>query len=77
MPEDLYNLSVEEVAELIAAERARQIDKGYTPEHDDEHGVPHLITWAQNYVHNGEPIKAMALMAAAMECYERKMAGVA
>lgn len=27
----------------IKVERTRQIEKGWTPEHDDEHGVAHLV----------------------------------
>lgn len=35
--------------ELIAAERQRQIDKGYTTEHDAEHGARVLIEAAVGY----------------------------
>lgn len=27
----------------VTAERSAQEEKGYTPEHDDEHGVQHLL----------------------------------
>jgi hypothetical protein len=50
----------EHTAEL---ERARS--KGYTQEHDHEHGPQHLLDWATEYIYRGEPIKAAALIAAA------------
>lgn len=30
----------------VTAERSAQEEKGYTPEHDDEHGVQHIIAEA-------------------------------
>lgn len=36
--------------DIIAAERARQIAKGYTPEHDREHAVGDLINAADGYL---------------------------
>ncbi|WP_295792028.1 hypothetical protein [uncultured Microbacterium sp.] len=32
----------------VTAERSRQEEKGWTPEHDDEHGVQHLLVEAYN-----------------------------
>jgi hypothetical protein len=38
-------------AEIIAAERQRQIEEeGWSPEHDDEHGRGQLARAAENYV---------------------------
>ncbi|WP_309132658.1 hypothetical protein [Brevibacterium sp.] len=41
----------------VGAERLRQIEKGYTPEHDDEHGPQGLVElvdsklmWARNAI---------------------------
>lgn len=36
--------------EAIAAERQRQIDKGYTIEHDAGHGIRHLVRAAKAYL---------------------------
>lgn len=67
----------------IYAERARQIKKGYTQEHDDEHGVAHLLGWAGSYILRAkfapDPatardrlIKMAALTVAAIEAHDRK-----
>lgn len=34
----------------VLAEKERQVEKGYTPEHDDEHGGDHLIEVAESYL---------------------------
>jgi hypothetical protein len=66
------------VYDEIAAERARQIEKGYTPEHDDEHGVNHITGWARRYVPYAgwidtreRAIQAAALLVAAVEAIDR------
>lgn len=41
--------------ELIAAERARQIAKGWTPQHDDEHDDGELIYAAGQIIHEVIP----------------------
>lgn len=60
--------------ERIAEERQRQIAKGYTPAHDDEHGIPHLVEWAQYFAWKGEALKAEAMHEAIREAYERAAA---
>lgn len=70
--------------ESIAAERARQIEKGWTPEHDDEHSTNHLVNRAITYAHAGryeahlerdllrdQLVKAAALLVAAIERLDR------
>lgn len=52
---------------LVREERARQVEKGYTKEHDREHGPLHLMALAQVYGRLGEPVKAAALTDAAMD----------
>lgn len=51
----------------IAKERARQIEKGYDAAHDREHGIDHLLTWAQEYVRVSRHVEAAALIEAARE----------
>lgn len=51
----------------IEAERNRQIEKGYDQAHDEEHGVDHLLTWAQEYARVTKPVEAAALIEAARE----------
>lgn len=47
------------------AELERARSKGYTEEHDHEHGPQHLLDWATEYLYRGEPVKAAGLIAAA------------
>ena len=63
----------------ISDERKRQIEKGYTHEHDDEHGVEHLLGWsiahtrsARNIEDRAGYIKAIALLVSAVEAHDRK-----
>lgn len=51
----------------INVERERQREKGFTSEHDREHGVDHLLMWAQEYARRGKPVKSAALIEAARE----------
>jgi len=53
--------------EQINAERARQIEKGYTPEHDRQHGIAHVLRYALHYGSRGEHLKAYAMVEAALE----------
>lgn len=66
----------------VWAERRRQIEGGYTHAHDDEHGVGHLIEWAEAYFtgsgtyqlghyNRDNMIKGIALMVAAVEALDR------
>lgn len=69
-------MTKEEWDAAIAAERKRQIEKGYSAEHDDEEGIDHLLSWAQRYAWRGQPIKAAALLEAASEVLFRRKNGV-
>lgn len=51
-------------AGAVAAERRRQIAKGYTLEHDVEAGPVHLVSMARKYVTRGDAIKADAVLEA-------------
>lgn len=55
----------------VSAERQRQIEKGYTAEHDDKHGARHLINWAAENVVNGKPVRALALLGATLQHLDR------
>lgn len=56
----------------LAEERDRQVAKGYTPQHDDEHGVRHLLNWAIEYARLGKHVEASALVWAAMDSLDRR-----
>ncbi len=51
----------------IVNERKRQIDKGYNAAHDAEHGLDHLLMWAQEYAAMGKVVQSMAMIEAARE----------
>ncbi|HWU28043.1 MAG TPA: hypothetical protein VN041_02995, partial [Microbacterium sp.] len=53
--------------EQINAERARQIEKGHTPEHDRQHGIAHVLRYVLHYGSRGEHLKAYAMVEAALE----------
>lgn len=57
--------------QTIQAERNRQIEKGYDETHDAEHGVDHLLTWAQEYARTSDPVASAALVEAAREQLRR------
>lgn len=66
--------------EDIAAERASQIEKGWTPEHDDEHGFGHLMNLALGRIRNEllppsreELVQAAALIVAGIEWMDRNV----
>lgn len=68
-PEGLVFDSIEEATrarfdQSVEAERARHAMKGYTPEHDAEHGIDHLIAWAYEYTWRGDRVKAAAMLVA-------------
>lgn len=62
--------SAEEWADRIRAARERAVAKGYTPEHDAQHGVRHLLSWAIDYARRGRPEDSSGLIAAAIELAE-------
>lgn len=53
----------------IVDERCQQPSKGYTSDHDREHGLDHLLEWAQEYARIGEPLKSAALIEAARDLH--------
>lgn len=59
--------TVEEWAERARAAREKAIAKGYTPEHDAQHGIRHLLNWAIDYARRGRGEDSSGLMMAAME----------
>lgn len=61
-----------EYAEILDAVRARQIAKGYTPEHDDEHGIRHLLNWAIDYARRRRPDDSAGMIRAALELLDRQ-----
>lgn len=65
----------EQFNKLVQAERGRQVEKGYDAEHDDRHGVDHLLRWAIEYAFRGDRVKTAALIDAARALIARR-AGV-
>ena len=55
----------------VAAELDRQKRIGYSPEHDDEHGLDHLLELAFQYIAQGSTIKGGALIIAARAYLQR------
>ena len=55
----------------VAAELDRQKRIGYPPEHDDEHGIDHLLELAFQYVAQGSTVKGGALIIAARAYLQR------
>ena len=67
------------VIEEIQTERAHQVAKGYTPEHDDEHGEGHLLEYLEALIDNPrrrstreELVKAGAMIVALIEMRDRE-----
>ena len=58
--------SVEEWAARAHSAREKAIAKGYTPEHDAEHGVRHLLNWAIDYARRGRAEGSSGLILSAM-----------
>lgn len=55
----------------VAAELDRQKRIGYSPEHDDEHGIDHLLEKAFEYVAQGSTVKGGAMIIAARAYLQR------
>lgn len=55
----------------VAAELDRQRRAGYSPEHDDEHGIDHLLELAFQYVAQGSTVKGGAMIIAARAYLQR------
>lgn len=59
----------------VGLERIRQQELGYDAEHDDAHGVQHLLNIAQSYVRDaGDRVKCFAVLTAAGEVAQRQQA---
>lgn len=65
----------------VIAERATHAERGWTPEHDAEHGVRHLLHLAADYADRaaandppsrGDAVKAASLLVAAIELIDRQ-----
>ena len=56
----------------ILAEKSRQIGKGYTLEHDAEHGVGHLIVIAADRLLAKKPVEGLAVLAAALDVVNKE-----
>lgn len=70
-PKTAGELSHDDFAYAIEQERKRQVEKGYDAKHDDEHGLEHLLFWAQECARRGEKVKSWALVEAARELIAR------
>lgn len=55
----------------VAAELDRQRRLGYSPEHDDEHGLDHLLELAFQYVAQGSTVKGAAMIITARAYLQR------
>lgn len=55
----------------VAAELDRQRRLGHSPEHDDEHGLDHLLELAFQYVAQGSTVKGGAMIIAARAYLQR------
>lgn len=55
----------------VASELDRQKRDGYSPEHDDEHGIDHLLEMAFKYVAAGSTVKGGAMIIAARAYLQR------
>lgn len=55
----------------VAAELDRQKRIGHSPEHDDEHGIDHLLEMAFQYVARGSTVKGGAMIIAARAYLQR------
>lgn len=63
--------SEEEFKDTLTSVRLRQIAKGYTPEHDDEHGIRHILNWAIDYARRGRSEDSAGMIVAALELVDR------
>lgn len=55
----------------VEAEIGRATRKGYTPEHDDEHGIDHLLRVAYEYLAQGSTVRAGFMIIAARGWVQR------
>lgn len=60
------------LAGAVLAEKSRQIGKGYTLEHDAEHGVGHLIVIAADRLLAKKPVEGFAVLSAALDVINKE-----
>lgn len=69
------DLAATQAIEDVLAERQRQIRKGYTPEHDDEHAPAKILRYCGpfdwSYVTRRQLVRIAACAIAAIERYDR------
>lgn len=58
---------------LMDAEHQRQIELGWTDEHDEELGVLHLLTVAIEYCRQGKTVAAATLIRQAIMVYGEEL----
>jgi hypothetical protein len=63
--------TVEQFKDTLSSVRRRQIAKGYTPEHDVEHGIRHILNWAIDYARRGRSEDSAGMIVAALELVDR------
>lgn len=68
------NYAIKDFRQAVEHERSRQVDLGYDWEHDEKHGIEHLLYWSQRYLERQTPdglIKGYALIQAARDMIAR------
>lgn len=63
-------VTVDEWGTAVAIERSRHPEKGYTVEHDREHGLKHLANWAIDYARRGKTVESSAMVLALVDVAE-------
>lgn len=64
-------MTTPEFHRAVAAELNRQQRKGYTSEHDDEHGLNHLLEIAKDCIARGSTVRGYAMIIAAQAYLQR------
>ncbi|AWN03419.1 MazG-like nucleotide pyrophosphohydrolase [Microbacterium phage Count] len=64
-------MATPEFHRAVAAELDRQQRKGYTSEHDDQHGLNHLLDLAKDYIARGSTVRGYAMVIAAQAYLQR------
>lgn len=65
-PHGTVTPTVDEWAEQMDAERARQIEHGYDDARDAQHGTAHLLNWAIDYARRGNNLAAATMARCAL-----------
>lgn len=77
------NPETQRVLDDVKAERARQIEKGWTPEHDDRHTTHRMVELAGERLRlpgrgcydRSRLIEGIAILVAAVEAWDRREGG--